>query len=157
MRGFLEEVTEMILQSPWSAAVAVLLIAPVSEELFFRGLLLRGFLMRYRPGTAIIASAFLFSAAHLNPLQGIPAFFLGLYFGWLFVRTRSLWPCILAHALNNMVALGGVFLAGEEDLSGREASLSWWLALPAVLILWAALTHLRSLVARSQSPSQPVS
>jgi len=81
--------------------VALVLVAPVMEELLFRGVILTGFLTRYRPGTAIFASAVLFAIAHLNPYQFAAGLVAGLFLGWLMIRTRSLWPCILMHALFN--------------------------------------------------------
>jgi len=80
-------------------------VAPVTEELLFRGLILQGFLRRYSPRKAILASALLFAAFHGNPWQFFGALVLGILFAWWFVQTRSLIPCILGHALNNAVPL----------------------------------------------------
>lgn len=72
--------------------------APVLEEWVFRGLILRGFLARYRPGPALWASAALFGASHLNLYQGLAGLLLGLVTGWLYLRSRSLIPGIGLHA-----------------------------------------------------------
>ena len=80
-------------------------IAPVTEELLFRGLILQGFLRRYPPEKAILASALLFAAFHGNPWQFLGALVLGVLFAWWFLQTRSLIPCIFGHALNNAVPL----------------------------------------------------
>jgi len=109
---FVRRVDAMLRGQPVLAAVAVIVMAPAVEELFFRGLLLGGFLGRYRPPTALALSALFFSVAHLNPVQVPATLLLGFYLGWLYLRTRSLLPCILAHALNN----GFVFLLG---IAGR--------------------------------------
>ena len=85
---------------PWGLVLAVV-VAPLTEELLFRGLILRGFLRHYSVRTAIIASAVLFGAFHLNPWQFVGAFALGVLFAWTFVRTRSLLLCIFGHALTN--------------------------------------------------------
>jgi len=81
--------------------VALVIVAPLVEELLFRGVILTGFLARYRRGTAIGASAVLFAVAHLNPYQFAAGLVTGVFLGWLLVRTRSLWPCILVHAAFN--------------------------------------------------------
>ena len=81
--------------------VSIGLVAPVFEELLFRGLILQGFLRHYSRPIAILASAALFAVAHLNPVQLIPPFALGVIYAWLRLRTGSLWPCVVAHALNN--------------------------------------------------------
>ena len=75
--------------------------APLVEELVFRGLILRGLLARQGVRRAIVLQAILFAALHLNPWQFVPAFFIGLFLGWLFLKTGSLGACILFHAAWN--------------------------------------------------------
>jgi membrane protease YdiL (CAAX protease family) len=89
---------------------AVLVVSPVSEEVFFRGLVLHGFLRRYGEAKAVLASAILFGAFHMNPWQFSSAVVGGLFLGWLFVETRSLVPCIIGHAINNIFPLVLSFL-----------------------------------------------
>lgn len=84
---------------------AMVIVAPLTEELLFRGVILRGLLGRFRPWVAVCLSAMLFSVMHFNPWQTIPPFFLGMIFGWFYLRTGSLWPCIAGHALNNFLFL----------------------------------------------------
>ena len=93
----LGDIVEIVWLGPFLAVV----IAPVTEELVFRGLILRGLLGRWRPAAAILFSSGLFALVHFNPVQAPVALLLGLLTGWLYVRTRSLGLCILAHALNN--------------------------------------------------------
>jgi len=81
--------------------VAVCLLAPVLEEMLFRGVLLRGLLTRYPRAQAIAVSALLFGLMHLNIYQFVIGSLLGLLLGWLFERTRSLIPCIGLHAAYN--------------------------------------------------------
>lgn len=79
----------------------LVVVAPVTEELLFRGIILRGFLSRYSVVTAVTLSALLFALFHLNPWQFIGAFALGLVFGWWYVKTRSLVPCLVGHGIFN--------------------------------------------------------
>ena len=81
------------------------LVAPVTEELLFRGIILRGLLGRFRPWTAVMLSAMLFALMHMNPWQLIPPFALGVMFGWFYLRTGSVWPGVVGHALNNFLFL----------------------------------------------------
>ncbi len=81
--------------------ITLVVVAPVTEELLFRGTILRGFLGRYGARKAIVLSALIFCFIHLNPYQFFSAFVLGLALGWIFVRTGSLWPCLVGHALYN--------------------------------------------------------
>lgn len=90
-------------------ALLVVCVAPVVEELVFRGVLLSGLASRMRIGWAIAASAVIFGCVHLPDFRfawyPVPALILlGLVLAWLRVRTRSLWPSITLHATNNLVA-----------------------------------------------------
>ena len=85
--------------------LAICIFAPVVEELVFRGAILRVLLegsSRHWP--AIVASAVIFAAIHLNPVQMPHAFFLGLLLGWMYYRTCSVIPGIMVHWVNNTLA-----------------------------------------------------
>ena len=84
---------------------ALAVVTPVSEEVLFRGFVLQGLLARMGAGPAIVSTALVFSALHLDAGTIIPIFFTGLALGWLNVKTGSLWPCIAAHAGQNAIAL----------------------------------------------------
>lgn len=81
------------------------LIAPVFEELIFRGIILDGFLKRYGPTIAIISSAIMFGFMHMNVVQALGAMFMGVLLGWFYWQTRSLFICIFIHALNNFLVV----------------------------------------------------
>jgi len=85
------------------AVTAAVTIGPaLGEELLFRGYLLRAFSHRSPAWLAVGVTAVLFGAIHMNALQGAGAFLIGLYLGFLVVRTGSLWPAVVAHGLNNL-------------------------------------------------------
>jgi membrane protease YdiL (CAAX protease family) len=84
--------------------LAVVIIAPVAEELFFRGWMLRGFLSNYSPTKAIWLSAVIFAVFHLNPWQAVAALPLGLIAGWLVWRTGSLAPGMIGHFTLNFTS-----------------------------------------------------
>lgn len=92
-------------KSLWGSIVVLVVVAPLTEELLFRGLILRGFLSRYSVRKAILASAILFGLFHLNPWQLLGAIILGVLFAWWFVHTGSLLPCLFGHALSNAMLL----------------------------------------------------
>ncbi len=87
--------------TPLQSAFLLVLVAPVTEELFFRGLILRGLLARHSKTVAVVVTALLFAALHISPWQLFSATMLGIVFGWWFVRTRGLIPCLIGHALVN--------------------------------------------------------
>jgi membrane protease YdiL (CAAX protease family) len=90
------------------AILSIGLLPAICEELFFRGFVYTG--LRYHHGSriALVGSSLLFAVAHLNPWQ-LPTFFLlGLFLGWLVHRTHSIYPAIIAHALNNLLSVCAV-------------------------------------------------
>lgn len=87
-------------------AVLAVVLAPVAEETFFRGFILRGIGNRYGYGWGAVISALLFSLAHILQLGAfLPIFLLGLLLAWLYVKTGSIWACIFTHFAYNSIAL----------------------------------------------------
>ncbi|MEO6988233.1 MAG: type II CAAX endopeptidase family protein [Aquihabitans sp.] len=81
------------------AAVAV--GAPIAEEIFFRGLLLRSFEKRFGTAVAVVASSVVFGATHFQALQFAALTGAGLVFALLTVRYDRLGPAIFAHMAFN--------------------------------------------------------
>lgn len=91
----------------------VTVAAPFCEEFFFRGVLQRDLRADLSPRAAIAVTAAIFSAFHFfDPLGLVARFELGLLFGWLALRTGSLWPSIAAHAVHNLVSTALYFASG---------------------------------------------
>jgi membrane protease YdiL (CAAX protease family) len=86
------------------AFITLVVLAPILEELIFRGIILRGLLNRYSPFIAIVLSSTLFGIVHLNPWQFVSAFFLGIFIGWVYSQTKSISLSIIIHAFNNFMA-----------------------------------------------------
>lgn len=132
------EQTFDVLQSGWPGIVCVALLGPVLEELLFRGAVMDVLLRSYRPAGAIVLSGLVFGVFHINPAQVVGACFTGFLLGWLYYRTRSLWPGILVHVVNNSlsVVMNWCFPEIEEvtDIPGMTTSM-----LAAVLAAAAAL------------------
>ena len=102
--NFAEQEFDMILKDRWGY-LAVGLLAPVCEELVFRGAVLRS-LLRWagHHWVAIAISALLFALVHANPAQMPHAFVIGLLLGWLYYRTDSVVPGVVYHWVNNSIA-----------------------------------------------------
>ena len=82
---------------------------PFTEEVFFRGFVLQALLARWPTAWAAAASAALFAITHVDPAVLLPIFVTGLLLAWLFIRTRSIWPPVVAHAAQNVLALTVAF------------------------------------------------
>jgi membrane protease YdiL (CAAX protease family) len=81
-------------------AVAVI-VAPFCEEIFFRGFVFKGLQRGLPLGWAILVSALLFAIAHADLASAPVLFIIGLALAFLRWRTRSIWPGIILHMLNN--------------------------------------------------------
>ncbi|WFO76062.1 CPBP family intramembrane metalloprotease [Desulfurococcaceae archaeon MEX13E-LK6-19] len=92
----------------WCLVIIVaVLLAPIVEELFFRGYLLTAFLERIGSvPLAICISSLVFASIHalIGPGAMIFIFLWSLIPSYLYLRTGSLYPAILMHALNNIFA-----------------------------------------------------
>lgn len=109
------EMLTKIISTPGGYFV-IALLAPVVEEVVFRGAILRALLssMKSKWG-AICFTAALFALIHANPAQMPHAFLMGWLMGWLYMRTGSILPAIVFHWANNTVAyLIAVAFPGDE-------------------------------------------
>ena len=91
----------------WGGILRIVIIAPIVEEVIFRGIIMSGFSRNYHPAFAIFFSALLFALFHLNPWQFAATFALGLILGYIRIRTGSVIACIAGHVIHN----GLVFLS----------------------------------------------
>ena len=128
-----------------AALVGACILAPMLEEMLFRGIILRSFLLQYAKWSAIVGSAALFGFAHMNLYQFVVAFVLGIVSGWLYERSASLLPCIALHATYN-TALMVLALSADEALQQSVFMLSptFWGA--ALILGGAGIFMLRRLL-----------
>ena len=93
------------------ASLAVMAgLAPLAEEAVFRGLLYGWVAGRWGTTAGWLVSSLAFAAAHVEPAHVILVLPLGLWFGWLRRRTGSLWPSLVAHMVNNGLAVAAATL-----------------------------------------------
>lgn len=103
---------------PWLFFLGGAVIAPVVEELFFRGFVFAGLRGRYHWQPAAALSAALFALLHLTPTAFLPIFVLGFIFAWLYQHSGSIWPAILMHMLTNLLALGAAYVLASAPAWG---------------------------------------
>jgi len=84
---------------------AFALLAPMVEELIFRGLLYGWVEGRWGSRVALVVSSLAFAAAHYEPAHILLVLPLGFLFGWLRRRTNSLMPSLVSHIVNNGFAV----------------------------------------------------
>ena len=106
--------------SPWGLPLNIIVMAllpALIEELFFRGLL-QNFLLRNVKNihATVLISGFIFSFIHFQFYGFIPRMLLGMFFGYLLVWGGSLWIPIVAHFINNLIAVVGYSLISKGFL-----------------------------------------
>ena len=87
----------------------IAVVAPIAEELFFRGMLYPVLRRRWSSPIAIGVNGLLFALIHVIPVILPGLFFVGIVLAWVRERSGSLWPCILLHALQNGIVLFGIY------------------------------------------------
>jgi len=99
----------------------IAILPGIGEELLFRGVLQPQLSALARSKTAgLFLAAFLFSAMHLQFYGFLPRFLLGLIFGYMLLWSGSLWLPVLAHFVNNVIAVIFYFYAGKSDINISE-------------------------------------
>jgi membrane protease YdiL (CAAX protease family) len=88
-----------------SMVLAICFLAPLAEEILFRGILLKGLVNTLSPQWAILLSSMLFAAIHFSQNDTLTLFVVAVGYSMLTLKARSIWPAILAHVTNNSVTL----------------------------------------------------
>lgn len=125
LRGFgsLGFLREMIggLSGPalWGTALLIGALPGIAEEVLFRGFALRKLAFAEGPKLALIVSSVAFGLFHADPVHAPSAMVIGFYLGAIALMTRSLWPVMLAHAVNNAAA---TFLVGLPETAATQGA-----------------------------------
>lgn len=98
----LSKLLEEVSAYPFLLFLFLVVLAPVLEELLFRGIILDGYLKNYSPLMSILVSSLLFALFHGNLVQGIGALVMGILVGIIYWQIKSIAFCISLHSLNNL-------------------------------------------------------
>ena len=150
MPAYLEEALKSLTNGPlWASLLSVSIFAPLFEEWLCRGLVLRGMLQKLNPFSAIAVSAAFFAVLHMNPWQAIPAFLLGLLFGYVYYKTGSLKLTMLMHCVNNTFAALLTRIPSLSDAESFMDIMSPWayacIFVACVLIVCSSLVIIRGI------------
>ena len=136
--------------------ISIAIMAPLVEELLFRGAI-QGHLLRkgMKPLNAILIASAVFGIVHMNPIQIPFAFAIGLIFGWLYYRTGSVVPGMIGHFINNSIATIQMALLSKEELNTK--TIEWLGEGPtyALLAISLAVTIGMFLYLKKRLPAAP--
>lgn len=135
-----EKAMEQLMNAPiWITLISVSVFAPLFEEWLCRGVVLRGLLQKSSPAAAITVSALFFAVLHMNPWQALPAFLLGLLFGYVYYKTGSLKLTMLMHCVNNTMATVFSKIPSLAEADSFKEVMSTW-SYSCILIASIAFT-----------------
>ncbi len=137
------------------AVIMIVLLAPVLEELFFRGAVF-GTLANYSPLFAVIVSALVFGLSHRNPPQVINASVMGLFLALGYLKTGSVAVCVFMHLLNNAASVAAQFTAYFANENVYAFFFAFGIIAAGVfslaIIIKAAIRRRRSVIAFDDPP-----
>jgi membrane protease YdiL (CAAX protease family) len=140
---YLDLINQAIGTGGWAILTTVVL-APILEEILFRGLLLEPIREKSGATRAVLISALIFGLIHIFPQQVVNAFVVGIILGFIYVRTGSLVNVILIHAVNNGLAYLQMELLGDtavatttRDMIGSD---TWYWIIYALCVVLLGLS-----------------
>lgn len=102
---------------PTVLVLALVLVAPVAEEIFFRGVVYNAWERERGPRVALLGSAALFAVIHASPFSFFPIFALGVGLVLVYRSTRSLPAAMAMHAGFNAISVALALLARQGILT----------------------------------------
>ena len=129
------------------AIFSTAIVPAICEEYLFRGAIL-GLLLPFGRTAAIIGSSVLFGFMHQNPLQLFYTVFMGVILGYIYVKTKSIWACVLLHFFNNLITV-------VEDFLPVFTGVEWIVMLVDFLVLTAGAICLVALIFKKDKQPQP--
>lgn len=96
--------------------ITICILAPIWEELFFRGIVMRRLLTKWHAPASLIVSSLIFGLFHINPVQIVYASILGLLLGYAYLRTENIIVPMILHAIANGTSFIFIVAAGGQTV-----------------------------------------
>jgi membrane protease YdiL (CAAX protease family) len=135
----LVELSEQVINFPLISMFSILIMAPIFEEILFRGIILRGLLKRHNPIFSILLSSLLFGAVHMNWHQFANATLLGFILGYVFYKTGRIRYTIFMHFVMNFSVMFLSFLPATTTIQ-------WLPLIPIALVLVFSLKKISQIM-----------
>ncbi|TYB30326.1 MAG: CPBP family intramembrane metalloprotease [Candidatus Mcinerneyibacterium aminivorans] len=127
-----------------TAIIFALIMAPIFEEIIFRGIILDGILSNNTVPVAFITATLMFSISHGTLAQLLPTFLAGLFFAFIYYKTRCLILAIFTHFAYNLIPIIGVQLTDFEEIA-ETSSGDIYVMVISLIILAAGLFGLKKI------------
>ena len=140
--AYFSKMMEQMTNDKTTMMVMAVIMAPIFEEIVFRGIIQKGLINKgTKPVTAIAISAVIFGLVHGNPWQFGGAVLLGSVLGFVYYKTKSLLLPIFLHAFNNLCSSLLIFYGNTESFAD-VFKVSEWVILFVGIVLFAVFYYL---------------
>lgn len=139
---FFSELMNQITYDPVLMIIMTVIMAPIFEEIIFRGIIQKGLMNKgVEPWKAIIYASIIFGLVHGNPWQFVGAVLLGCVLGLVYYKTKSLLLPMLLHGFNNLCS--SLLITYTKNESFSEAfKVSEWIILAVGIVLFSLFCYL---------------
>ena len=141
-----QAMAELMMNKGVFSFIAIVICAPILEELIFRGIILDGLLKKYTPLKSILISSLLFGIVHMNPVQLVAGLIIGSLIGWVYYKTKNLTLAIFIHFVNNFAAYSSSYFMDTETMLNGNIVEFYGGVTNLILIITIAITVLTASV-----------
>lgn len=139
---FFEDLMANLVDDPAVMIITAVIMAPIFEEIIFRGIMLKGMTNSgEEPWKAILISSVLFGLIHGNPWQFVGATLLGCVLGLVYYKTKSLLLPMLLHGFNNLCSAILIFYTQKESFA-EALNISEWTLLAIGIVVFSIFFYL---------------
>lgn len=136
MFPFFEDKNHLVNKPTIISMILLSLIIPIVEEVFFRGIICNLLIKKYSPIISIMISGMIFAFGHGS--VGLIFLLTGssFYFGYIYIKSNSLWNSIIVHVINNsIISIISYYLSGNESTNDNSLGLIYYIVGTASLLL----------------------
>ena len=123
----------------------IALVPAIAEELFFRGIVQRLFIEWVKNiHWGVIITAVVFSLIHMQFAGFLPRILLGLFLGYLFIWSKSLWLPIIVHFINNGIIVTVIYFSDFENMEDTMEPVTWSIGILSMIIAVSILIFMKN-------------
>lgn len=140
--SFFENLMSGLTNDPIVMVITAVIMAPIFEEIVFRGIIQKGMINNgVKPWKAILLASILFGLIHGNPWQFVGATLLGCVLGLVYYKTKSLFLPMLLHGFNNLCSAVLIFYTKKESFA-EVFEMQEWMILIIGIVLFSIFFYL---------------
>lgn len=140
--SFFEDLMSGLTNDPIVMVITAVIMAPIFEEIVFRGIIQKGMINNgVKPWKAILLASILFGLIHGNPWQFVGATLLGCVLGLVYYKTKSLLLPMLLHGFNNLCSAVLIFYTKKESFA-EVFEMQEWMILIIGIVLFSIFFYL---------------